>query len=56
MKLYVTRAKNAAGTYEMLKISYGLTCMNQASNFHWHKRFKDSGEELKDVGEKGMSE
>ena len=33
--------KNATETYGMLQIAFRPSCMNQASVFEWHKRFKE---------------
>ena len=32
--------KNAKETYGMLQTAFGAFCMNRASVFEWHKRFK----------------
>ena len=32
---------NATETYGMLQTAFGVSCMNQASVFEWHKRFKE---------------
>ena len=32
--------KNATETYGMLQTVLGASCMNRASVFEWHKRFK----------------
>ena len=34
--------KTATKTYGMLQIAFGASCMNRASVFKWHKRFKES--------------
>ena len=33
--------KNTTETYGMLQTAFGASCMNQASVFEWHKRFKE---------------
>ena len=33
--------KNARETYEMLQTAFRPSCMNRASVFEWHKRFKE---------------
>ena len=33
--------KNATEMYGMLQITFGASCMNRASVFEWHKRFKE---------------
>ena len=41
--------KNAATeTYGMLQTTFGLSCMNQALVFEWHKRFKEGTESVRD--------
>ena len=32
----------------MFQTAFGLSCMNRAIVFEWHKRFKDGRESLKD--------
>ena len=39
--------KNATETYGMLQITFGSSCMNQASVFEWHKRFKEGRESVR---------
>ena len=41
--------KNATETYGMLQIAFRPSCINQASVFEWHKRFKEARETVKDV-------
>ena len=33
--------KNAKETHGMLQTAFGASCMNRASGFEWHKRFKE---------------
>ena len=40
--------KNATETYGMLQTAFGAYCMNRASVFEWHKRFKDGRESVRD--------
>ena len=40
--------KNARETYGMLQTDFGVSCMNQASVFEWHKRFKEGRESVRD--------
>ena len=40
--------KNATETYGMLQTAFGASCMNQASVFEWHKRFKEGREYVRD--------
>ena len=47
--------KNAAETYGMLQTAFGPSCMNQASVFEWHKRFKEGRESVRDDERHGRS-
>ena len=47
--------KNATETYGMLQTAFGLTCMNRASVFEWHKRFKEGRESVRDDERYGRS-
>ena len=40
--------KNATETYGMLQTAFRPSCMNQASVFEWHKRFKEDRESVRD--------
>ena len=40
--------KNATETYGMLQTAFGASCMNRASVFEWHKRFKEARESVRD--------
>ena len=40
--------KNATETYGMLQTAFRVSCMNRASVFEWHKRFKEGSESLRD--------
>ena len=40
--------KNATETYGMLQTALGESCMNRASVFEWHKRFKEDTESVRD--------
>ena len=40
--------KNATETYGMLQIAFGASCMNQASVFEGHKRYKEGRESVRD--------
>ena len=44
MKLCFKLGKNATETYGMFQTISGPSCMNRASNFEWHKRFKEDWE------------
>ena len=39
--------KNATETYGMLQTAFRPSCMNRASVFEWHKRFKEGRESLR---------
>ena len=47
--------KNATETYGMLQTAFGLSCMNRASVFEWHKRFKEGKESVRDDERCGRS-
>ena len=47
--------KNAAETYEMLQTAFWPSCMNRASVFEWHKRFKEGTESVRDNKRCGRS-
>ena len=40
--------KNVTETYGMLHIAFGTACMNQASVFEWHMRFKEGRKSVRD--------
>ena len=40
--------KNLTETYGMLQIPFGASCMNRASFFEWHKRFKEGRGSVRD--------
>ena len=47
--------RNATETYGMLQIAFGVSCMNRASVFEWHKRFKEGRESVRDYKRCGRS-
>ena len=47
--------KNVTETYGMLQIAFGASCMNQASVFEGHKRFKEGRESVRDDERCGRS-
>ena len=47
--------KNATETYGILQIAFQPSCMNQASVFEWHKRFKERRESVRDDERYGRS-
>ena len=47
--------KNATETYAMLQAAFRPSCMNRASVFEWHKRFKEGTESVRDDERCGRS-
>ena len=47
--------KNASETYGMLQTAFGPFCINQASVFEWHKRFKEGKKSVRDDERCGRS-
>ena len=47
--------KIATETYGMLQTDFRPSCMNQASDFEWHKRFKEGRESVRDDERCGRS-
>ena len=47
--------KNAIEMYGMLQTAFGASCMNRASVFEWHKRFKEGRESVRDDERCGRS-
>ena len=47
--------RNATETYGMLQTAFGASCMNRASVFEWHTRFKESRESVRDDNMCGRS-
>ena len=47
--------KNTTETYGMLQTAFGPSCMNRASVFEWHKRFKEARESVGDDERCGRS-
>ena len=45
IKLCFKLGKNATETYGLLQTAFGAPCMNRASVFEWHKRFKEGRED-----------
>ena len=46
---------NATETYGMLQTAFRPSCMNWASGFEWHKRFKEGRESVRDDERCGRS-
>ena len=55
IKLSFKLRKNATEMYGMLQTAFGASCMNQASVFEWHKRFKEGRESVRDNERCGWS-
>ena len=55
IKLCFKLGKNATETYGMLQTAFGGSCMNQASVFELHKRFKEGRESVRDDERCGRS-
>ena len=55
IKFYFKLGKNATEMYGMLQTAFGASCMNRASVFEWHKRFKEGRESVRDVERCGRS-
>ena len=47
--------KNATETYGLLHTAFRPSCMNRASVFEWHKRFKEGRESVRDDERCGRS-
>ena len=48
MRFYFKLGKNATETYGILQTAFWPSCMNRASVFGWHKRFKEGRESVMD--------
>ena len=55
IKFCLKLGKKATETYGMLQTAFGWSCMNRASVFEWHKRFKEGRESVKDDQRCGRS-
>ena len=47
--------ENDTEMYRMLQTAFGASCMNRASVFEWHKRFKEGRESVRDDERCGRS-
>ena len=47
--------KNATETYGKIQTAFRPSCMNRASVFEWHKRFKEGRESVRDDERCGRS-
>ena len=55
IKSYFKLGKNATETYGMLQTAFEASCMNIASGFEWHRRFKEGRESVRDEERCGRS-
>ena len=55
IKFRFKHGKNATETYGMLQTAFWLSCINRASVFEWHKRFKEGKESVRDDERCGRS-
>ena len=55
LKFCFKLGKNATETYGMLQTAFQPSCMNQASVFEWHKRFKEGRASVRDDERCGRS-
>ena len=55
IKLCFKLGKNATEMYGMLQTAFQPSCMNWASVFEWHKRFKEGSESIRDDERCGRS-
>ena len=55
IKLCFKLGKNATEMYGILQTTFGASCMNWASVFEWHKRFKEGTESVRDDERFGRS-
>ena len=55
IKFCFKHGKNTTETYRMLQTDFWPSCINQASVFEWHKRFKEGRESVRDDERCGRS-
>ena len=55
IKLCFKFGKNVTEMYGMLQTTFGPLCINRASVFEWHKRFKEGRESVRDDERCGRS-
>ena len=55
IKLCFKLGKNATETYGMLRTDFWASCINRASVFEWHKRFKEGRQSVRDDERCGSS-
>ena len=56
IKLRFKLGKKATETYGMLQTAFRPSCMNRASVFEWHKRFKEGSESVRNDERCGRSQ
>ena len=55
IKFCFKRGKYASETHVMYQTAFGVSCINRASVFEWHKRFKEGRESVRDDERCGTS-
>ena len=55
IELYFKLGKNATEMYGMFQTAFQPSCLNRASVFEWHKRFKEGKESVRDDERCGRS-
>ena len=55
IKVCFKLGKNATDIYGMLQTAFGASCMNRASVFKWHRRFKEGRGSVRDDERYGRS-
>ena len=55
IKFCFKHGKNDTETYGILQTAFRPSCMNRASVFEWHKRFKEGTESVRDDERCGRS-
>ena len=55
IKLCFKLGKHATETYRIFQTAFGPSCINRASVFEWHKRFKEGRESVRDDQRCGRS-
>ena len=55
IKFYFKLGNYATETYGIIQTAFGAPCMNRASVYEWHKRFKEGREPVMDDERCGRS-
>ena len=55
IKFCLKLGESATEKYGMLQTAFGASCMNRASVFEWHMRFKEGRESVRDDKKCGKS-